>query len=158
MISGSLIEIFSVFLLATVKFQWAVVMAIGLGINSTWSFIASMAGGIVGVLAFIFLGELIRKLYYKMFPGKIKKDIMEANSRGFRKWVVDKGGLAGIAFLTPFIFTIPVGTLLSVALGFSWQRILIAMTVSFAFWAIFILGLYEISGIKLDAWLKGLFA
>lgn len=153
------VEILSVFLLATVKFQWAVFMAIGFGLGFTWSFVSSLVGGVVGVLAFIFMGELLRKLYYRFFPKKEKNrdDMIQANSSKFRTWVIEKGGLAGIAFLTPFVFTIPVGTLLSVALGYSWSRITIAMTLSFVFWALLILGLYEISGFEFDQWLKGLF-
>jgi hypothetical protein len=66
--------------------------------------------------------------------------------------VILKYELYGIAFLTPILLSVPIGTLMAAALEENKWRIKRYMFVSFAFWTLLLYGIYAFFGIRVDEW------
>ena len=99
------------------------------------AFIYPAIGGILGVAFFIFLSHTAQKLVQSIFPKKKKRRTFTRMSR-LIVTVKRRFGLAGIAFLTPWILTIPVGTLLSCRLYRNKNRVFLYQTVSVVIWSL----------------------
>jgi hypothetical protein len=124
-----------IFLLSTSKFLLGVIGAMAADI--TWLEAVSITtfGGIFGVVFYLFTFEYIIAIIQKRAKNiKIK----------FSKWrrfmihLKQKGGLLGIALLTPLILSIPLGIALSISLGSSKKRILIFHCLSILGWSLLI--------------------
>lgn len=107
----------------------------------------AIAGGMIGVLFFSFLNEQLRALYRHFFPKKEKAHSLTFKQRLIQQ-VRQKFGLAGIAFLTPVILTVPVGTMVAASLYHNKPRIFAYMFVAFSFWSLLFCGLYY--GLNID--------
>jgi uncharacterized membrane protein len=142
-------EIVSVFLLSTVKFVFgAVPMALGLGFSFFEAVTVTSCGGIVGCTIFVLLSEkiverLTKRREQRCREGKIPtgKKFTKKNKLIIR--VKTRFGLAGIAFLTPLLLSIPIGCFLAVRYFKIKHKILIHMYVSIIFWSV------SISSLKL---------
>lgn len=147
------LELLTVFLWSATKFLVGVGFAIGLNLGFTLSMLTGFLGGMTGVLAYSFFGERIKNAWRKIFPPKRRITRM-------RRYVVrlkNAGGLWLIAFLTPILLTVPLGTFAAVSIGYPWQRIIFSMGVAFAFWALLFFGLYEIIGFNIRDFIVNLF-
>nr|WP_299418571.1 hypothetical protein [uncultured Emticicia sp.] len=104
----------------------------GLAIKLSWieTAICSVVGMMITVFLIVFSGDFIRNRFYKDKPKKFTK----MTRYGVK--IRQKFGLTGIAFLTPLLFTPPVGTALSMAFRFDKKAILLQMFISAAAWAI----------------------
>ena len=69
---------------------------------------------------------------------------------------VRKFGVPGVAFLTPIFLTVPVGTIISDTIQPSKLKVFPYMLVAFCFWAGLTLGLYHVSGVDVNEWLKSI--
>jgi len=115
-------KILPALLLCTVKFIAGVPT---LYLLTKWSFLplflVSWLAGSTGVFAFLFLEEGLVKMWSHLrkaiFPSREKqakprKKIFSRRSRILVK-IISRYGLIGIAFITPTIISIPVGTVLA---------------------------------------------
>lgn len=108
-----ILEAISVFFMSFVKFFLAIPLAFTFDFSFWQTFLITCFGGILGVLFFAQFRKVILKIYYRFFPYKPKV----RKKRGFKNVLAiktaKKYGLFGIAFLTPIVFSIPLGTLLA---------------------------------------------
>ena len=108
-----ILEAISVFFMSFVKFFLAIPLAFTFDFSFWQTFLITCFGGILGVLFFAQFRKVILKIYYKFFPYKPKV----RKKRGFKNVLAiktaKKYGLFGIAFLTPIVFSIPLGTFLA---------------------------------------------
>ncbi len=104
----------------------------GLAIKLSWieTAICSVVGMMITVSIIVFSGDFIRNIFRKDKPKKFTK----MTRYGVK--IRQKFGLAGIAFLTPLLFTPPVGAALSMAFRYDKKAILLQMFISAVAWAI----------------------
>lgn len=133
------------------KYMVAVVMVFGYSWNFWYSVSFTVLGGMFGVVLYTFFGELLRKGIQLVFPRYNGESILEKR-KGLIEKIRSRGGLIGIALLTPIILSVPVGTVAAVAIGYRWPRILLYMFAAFSFWAFLFFGLYDFLGIDLREW------
>jgi hypothetical protein len=108
-----ILEAISVFFMSFVKFFLAIPLAFTFDFSFWQTFLITCFGGILGVLFFAQFRKVILKIYYRFFAYKPKV----RKKRGFKNILAiktaKKYGLFGIAFLTPIVFSIPLGTFLA---------------------------------------------
>lgn len=104
----------------------------GLAIKLSWieTAICSVVGMMLTVSLIVFSGDFIRKIFRKDKPKKFTK------MTRFGVKIRRKFGLIGIAFLTPILFTPPVGAALSIAFRYDKKEILVQMLISAVAWAL----------------------
>jgi hypothetical protein len=160
------LELLSVALWAGFKFIVGVGLAIGFGFGFAVSTATTFLGGMVGVVVYVFFGDAIRRGWRKLFPVKRRftrgrRRMVRLKHAGFKLGIgkvhVRVGALWVIAFLTPIILSMPIGTFLSVSMGYPLQRIFLSMAMSLAFWSLLFFTLYEVSGIDVHALITRLF-
>src|SRR3954470_23987689 len=112
-----LLKILEIGLIASLKFLIAPFEAERYGFNFKDSFLITTTGGIIGILIFSILGELIaygwKKLlnFFKRPLGKGEKPVKKFTSaKKFAVRIKMKFGLVGLALITPTIISIPIGT------------------------------------------------
>jgi uncharacterized membrane protein len=139
-------EILTVFLLSTVKFVFgALPLALSFGFSFFETVVVTSVGGFVGVLFFVYLSDHIlhffkqrklKKIYQQNQQQLIpkKKSISRKNRMILN--VKNKFGLIGISFLTPLLFSIPLGCFLSVRYFKNKQQIIIYMFSSILLWSV----------------------
>ena len=104
-------KILVVISLSGIKFMIAIPLSvIKYDFNFIQTFLFSVAGGVIGVFVFSFLSDKIYKLIERRSQNKIKKRSVK---KAFAIITARKYGLIGIAFLTPILFSIPIGTYLA---------------------------------------------
>lgn len=145
-------EIVLTFLLSTVKFVFgAVPMALGFGFSFFEAVTVTSLGGFTGVVSFVFLSEKIVARLKKRREEK-KHAVADPKAVPPKKFsrknkIIVKAkmrfGLLGIAFLTPLLFSIPLGCFLAVRYFKHKQEIIIYMFCSILFWSV------SISSLKL---------
>lgn len=99
------------------------------------TFIAASVGGILGITFFVFFIDALSSLFKRMFPRKKKKKVFTKRNRliilGKQKF-----GLTGIAFLTPFIFSMPLGAFIALRFYSNRLKILTYMYISIIGWSL----------------------
>jgi hypothetical protein len=92
-------------------------------------------GGIIGVVAFIYFSEAMQKLI-ALLPNrrKKKKRIFTRKNRIIVR-VKQNFGLVGIAFITPWLLMIPVGTIISCGIYSDRRRVFLYQSGSVIFWS-----------------------
>ena len=152
---GDLLGILFIILSCMTKFFFGLVGLMGTDLGFVPSIIVSNTLGMIGTFAFASFSQQLIKLFNpkrKKNPNKIK---INKRMRRIVK-IRNAHGLAGVAFLTPILLTIPVGTFVAMTIEKSKKRIFVHMLVSFLFWSVLILGVYHLSGIRLDELYKNL--
>ena len=107
------IQFFSVLLLGGVKFFLAIPLAVQYNFSFWETFILSFIGGVVGVVVFAKFRKVVLKIYYRFYPYNYSVKKKKNFRKIFAVRAVRKYGLFGIAFLTPIIFSIPIGTFIA---------------------------------------------
>ena len=134
----SILEYLSVIALRSLKVLPGLGLSLVYKMNTLEIFICLSIGGILGVILFTFLGEVIRT-WLKKRRMRRKKDeqkplkIRKAR-RILRLW--HKYGLIGIAILTPPMISPPFGVIIAVAFRESRARIILYMAISVLAWAL----------------------
>ncbi len=110
-----------------------------------WDLLIVSSGGILGVFSFTYLGAYIsqylsRYHFLKMKYPKLKKFIKIKNSYG----------LIGIALLSPVLFSIPIGCIISTSFEHNKHKILTYQIASVLFWSILLFGLKGLFNIDLS--------
>jgi hypothetical protein len=137
-------KIIPALLLCTVKFIAGVP---ALYLLTNWDFLplftVSWLAGSTGVFAFLFLEEGLVKIWTlirkAVFPSrdtqpKPRKKVFSRQSRTLVK-IIRRYGLPGIAFITPTIISIPVGTLLAGRLFENNKVIFLYLSASVMLWS-----------------------
>jgi hypothetical protein len=110
-------------------------MAVGFGFNLFESLVAIVGGGMIGTVIYLYVWELLTKLYRKYFPKKTQHTKFYKHTR----WVVRmirKYELYGVALLSPWILTLPVGCFIANQIEPNKWRIKLFMFVSLTLWTI----------------------
>jgi len=137
----------SVFWLAT-KFIMGVGFVLYQDFSLAQSIAISVGGGMLGVVVFAYGSQAINKLYRKIRP---KKDTPK-----FGRWnrflvrLRRTVGLKGIAFLTPVLLTVPVGTVVALTVEKHKPTVFLWMFVSLSIWSIGLSALYFAFDINLQ--------
>lgn len=95
--------------------------------------LANIIGGIIGIVLFTYLGNMIRDYMVAKFPKRFGRRFTSSNR--FLVKVKQRFGLSGVAALTPILLSIPVGVMFALALTHDKKKILITMLMSLFFWA-----------------------
>lgn len=129
-----------IFAVAMVKFAFAQGMATGLGFGflATWSI--STAGGCTGVFLFFHAGAWLmerarRTKLRRQAEGRTSKRAFSRTNRAIIR-VKRSQGLTGLAFLTPTLISIPIGSLLAAKYFRHDRRTLPIMLSSVAIWGL----------------------
>lgn len=128
---------------SAIKYVIGFGMALASGFNLIEVLIGVVGGGMMGVIVYLYLWHLIMHVFRKFFPKKNKPVKFSKTKRIIVK-IVKEYELYGIAFLTPLILTMPVGTILASAIEPNKWRIKLYMFVSLLFWTLLIYGLKEL--------------
>jgi hypothetical protein len=147
-----ILKLVTVVIWSAFKYIFGFITALGLGLNFVELLIANVGGGMLGVIVYMYLWELIVKTYRRFFPPKKKEGIRISRTRRLIVKIVLKYELYGIAFLTPLLLSVPVGTLMATSLEPDKWRVKRFMFVSFLAWTLFLYGLKELFGVRLDEW------
>jgi len=136
----NLSQVIIVFLLSTLKFGFGgVPLAVMIDKFPFFKAITiTTAGGVAGAIVFAYLSEWILERWHafrsRYYPYHERKHVPESK---LTKKIREKWGLYGLAFFTPFILSIPVGTLLSVYFYHDKQKVISYMIVSIVAWDLF---------------------
>lgn len=144
------IELFMVALWSAFKFTLGFFMSLGFGFNYLESILTTTSGAFLAVLVYLYLWDFLVKIKHKLFPPKPKHGI-KINKKS--RWLVrfiQKYDIYGIAFLTPILLSVPVGTILASMIEKNKWRIKVIMFISFVAWGNLLYGIYTIFGIRLD--------
>lgn len=144
-----------VVLTCAVKYIFGVLGALTTGLNFFETLLTTLIGGMIGVFVYLYLWDLIIFIYRKFVPKKPKEGGIKINTT--KRWIVKviiKYELYGIAFLTPLLLSVPIGTLLAAAIEPNKWRIKLFMFFSFLGWTLFLYGAYALLGIRIDELLK----
>ena len=144
-----------VILLSTSKYAMGAGVALVGDLGLLMSYLTNIGGGLIGIIAFIYFGGLIKKTIQRFVPMKTKKKFSWSNR--FLVKFKTNFGLAGIAFLTPVLLTIPIGIFISLSLTSDKKRIFIAMLVSCIFWSTVFFVPYYWLGLDVIESLKNIF-
>lgn len=144
-------------LLSAFKFQLAFPLAKTGGLSFWETIVATISGGAAGVLFFVFLSEKL-VLFFTTFKAGLNKNKTEGDTKKKKKkfsktnrFLVKfsrKFGLLGLAFITPSILSIPLGSFISSRLNEKFvrnkPRLILYLLASVVFWAFAFSGLIEI--------------
>jgi hypothetical protein len=167
--AGSFFKLIEVLILSGVKFLFAPPYAIGIGYSYLQTFLITTIGGLLGVIFFFYVSELLLTLFKKFWP-VIKKTFSKsepqsefntvdlasdaARKRQFtrkNKFIVNlrrKYGLWGIAILTPVLLSIPLGTFLASKYFKNKKSILFSLAISVIGWSLIMSSIYAIFKLK----------
>ena len=140
-------QVSGIYILSTVKFGFGGVPA---AVFAKFPFFKAVtittAGGITGSIIFANISEWVIENWYKFrekyIPNRKRKGKSIIESK-FVQNIKNKWGLAGIAFFTPFILSIPVGTFLAVRFYPDKQKVISYMLISITLWDILLYFLYH---------------
>ncbi len=140
---SKVLEIIGWTLLASVKFPWAIIPLLASS-SRFWlyDFCIIASGGCLGVFIFTYLGRIISKYLERYHFFKI-------SYKNLRRFVRLKNGygLIGVAFLTPFLISIPIGCILSATIEHDKWRVIRLNCLSVLFWSVLLFGLKGLFGI-----------
>jgi hypothetical protein len=136
-------------LIASVKFLLAPFEAERQGFTMIQSLIITTSGGLVGITAFLFAGDYIfagwrhlKAMVLALFSKKNTAQIERKMPKKIKpegkviQFVRTRFGLIGIAFVTPCIISIPVGTLVAAGLYRSKLKIFLYSAFFLVFWSL----------------------
>ena len=112
------------------------------GYSYSFTVITLIIGGSLGVFIFTFFSEWVNRLINKLIKPKPSKKVFTRKNRFIVK-IKSKYGLYGIAFLSPIIFSIPIGCFLASRFYSSYKKNITAMLIAVFFWS-FILPLIKV--------------
>jgi ABC-type antimicrobial peptide transport system permease subunit len=92
-------------------------------------------GGILGVGFFLLLASSFAPTLRKWFPKKPGRKIFSRRNRFLVK-VKKNFGLAGIAFLTPWFLSVPLGTIISYGIYKSRRKVFLYQSLAILFWSL----------------------
>jgi hypothetical protein len=145
------LKIVEVSLIASVKFLLAPFEAERYSMSYWESFLYTTGGGTMGIFVFYYAGHFISQWWTRNvakiksfftrrpitdFTGENKKVMTRTNKLIVR--VKNKFGLAGIAFVTPCLISIPIGTLVAVTIYRKRKPVILYLMISLVLWSFFL--------------------
>ena len=168
--AGSFFKFFQVLILSGLKFLLAPPLSFKLGFTFIQTILTTTIGGLLGVLFFFYISEILLRLFRKAWPyiktffikqkklvqqpAVIIKKAKSKNKKSFsfkNKVIVltrRKYGLWGIAILTPILLSIPLGTFLANKYYRNKKSVLFHLAVSVVCWSIIMSSIYAILKVK----------
>lgn len=154
---GELLKILTVIAASSVKLAVGSLFAVGFGYNFWQTWLLTTLGGSIGVIVFTEISRLIwgawdkkkasaqvkdvqQNFLSKWLSSTFKKNTDESKpvftkrSRFIIRWK-KQYGLVGLAFLTPIVLTIPIGTFISNRFFADKKIVMLYLTVSTVLWA-----------------------
>jgi hypothetical protein len=129
-------EILLLLLFSATKFLFAVgYMLTDKGYSYPFTVLILIIGGTLGVFIFTFFSEWLNKLINRFIKPKPSKKVFTRKNRFIVK-IKSKYGLYGIAFLSPIVFSIPIGCFLASRFYSSHKKNITAMLVAVFFWSL----------------------
>lgn len=133
-------QMFFIFVLSALKFGFGGVPAAVFAKYPLFKAVTiTTAGGVTGAIVFANISQWAldswHKFRVKYFPYHKHKPSKILNSKLIHT-IKEKWGLAGIAFLTPFFLSIPIGTYLAVHFFHDKQKVVSYMLISITAWDI----------------------
>jgi len=125
------IAIGTVAVFGAVEFWLAVPTGFAFGLHPLVTCIATIVGGVIGVLIVTIPGERIGAWLARRRAGKPKSKSWD---RAGRIW--EKYGIIGLAFFSPIVPGAPLGALIALALGASKWRVLLWFSTSIVVWSV----------------------
>ncbi|MFI5220917.1 MAG: small multi-drug export protein [Bacteroidia bacterium] len=110
------------------------------------TFIYNVAGGMLGVVIYLYLWHFIEILRKQYFPHREIHGVRINNRRRLLVKIVKRYELWGIVFLTPIFLTVPVGTIVAALIEKNKWKIKLMMLISFVGWTFVLLIAYLIVG------------
>jgi len=153
---GYILKALTVIGMSALKYIFGLFTAMGLGFGFLEILLLNVGGGMFGVIVYLYLWDLIVKVYRKFVPVKRRREGLKVTKTS--RWIVRiilKYELYGIAFLTPLILSVPLGTLIAIAIEKDKWRIKRFMFVAFLAWTLVLYGIYALFGIRIDKWFGG---
>jgi uncharacterized membrane protein len=114
-----------------VEFWLAVPAGFAFGLHPAVTCLATIAGGVIGVLIVLIPGERIGAWMASRRKGKPRSRNAERASR-----IWDRYGLVGFAFFSPILPGAPLGALMALALGTPKWRVLLWFSLSLVVWSV----------------------
>jgi hypothetical protein len=109
-------------------------LAAGYGFDYLEVVFYTMLGGILGVGFFLMLASTFSKTMQRWFPRKKNHKVFTRRNRFIVK-IKKNFGLAGIAFLTPWFLSIPLGTFISYGIYKSRRKVFFYQSAAIVFWS-----------------------
>jgi len=114
-----------------IEFWLAVPAGFAFGLHPAVTCIATLAGGIMGVLVVLLPGERIGAWMARRREGKPRSRNAERASR-----IWDRYGLVGFAFFSPILPGAPLGALMALALGTPKLKVFAWFSLSIIVWSV----------------------
>lgn len=125
----------SVIAISMLKFMFGPITGLSLQLGWAETAICTVIGMMLMVILIVFANDFLQKLSARFFPRKAQPKKFTKITRLAIK-IRRRFGLIGIAFLTPIIFTPPIGAVLATAFRYKKGAILLNMFISAVTWAI----------------------
>ena len=145
-----LLKILEVALIASVKFLLAPFEAERYGFNFRDAFLITTAGGIIGILIFSLIGDILAygwKKLIRFFKGPLRKEEKPAKkftrTRRFAVGIKMRFGLLGLVITTPSIISIPIGSFVIHRFYRKKFRNILFLIASLIFWSLALNGLAQ---------------
>lgn len=141
----NLIPYFTVMGIASFKFMFGPITGLAMGLAWYESFIFTICGMMLTNTVLMVLNRFRQQISAAVFSGRKKKSPFNKRNRLAIK--IRQGlGLWGIAFLTPVLFTPPIGAILALAFRYERKEILFKMFVSALAWgSVFVFFFYYLN-------------
>lgn len=114
-----------------VEFWLAMPAGFAFGLHPLVTCLATIVGGIIGVLIVLIPGEMIGAWLARRRAGKPRPKNWERASR-----IWEKNGIIGLAFFSPILPGAPLGALMALALGIPKWRVLLWFSLSIVVWSV----------------------
>ncbi len=144
---SDLLPILAIIGLAGSKYIVALALIFAGDFNFWQSISLAIFGGMLGVIVFSYFGDALKNAWQRIFPNKNQPDKIRMTKMKRAIVRVRKSyGLAGIAFLTPIILTVPVGAMLASTFYKNKLQVFAYMFAAFTFWSVLLCGTYQLLG------------
>jgi hypothetical protein len=166
--AGSFFKFIQVLILSAIKFLLAPPLSFKLGFTFFQTVLVTTIGGLLGIIFFFFISEILLRLFRRAWPHikayfirkknlLPKPALVKPNRKGKKrfswknKFIVltrRKYGLLGIAILTPILLSIPLGTFLANKYYRNKKSVLLHLALSVVCWSIIMSSIYAILKVK----------
>ncbi|MCX6312753.1 MAG: hypothetical protein NT084_14115 [Bacteroidetes bacterium] len=155
------LKIVEVGLIASVKFLFAPFEAERYNFSFWESFAVTTIGGLVGIFVFYYAGSklttwwrhivaLIKSLFMHKPVEVIERKHRKVFTRG-RRFIIGikmKFGLVGVAFVTPCLISIPIGTIVAANFYRKKRNVMLYFIISLLFWSLLLNGIAQYLGLS----------
>lgn len=153
---ASILDLIIVAAWSSTKYLFGVSYALFKDFNFLLALICTVSGGLAGVVVYLYCWDGLMWIKHRFFPRKPNATVKFSK---FKRWLVrfiHQYGLFGIAFLTPVLLSVPVGTLLAASIEHNKWKIKRYMLISFINWSVLFFGFFQLFDINAKDTIKRL--